>query len=256
MKKVIISIILGFVIISGCSPEQAKSTNSGKVEEDKSNLIEKDRSVEKMIEEGPGTFAGNSYDEEKIKAELDKIQNGDNKEEIYTKLIQLLAEDYSPLFKELKEFNTDFEFQNTEVPDGVESPASTEKIMNAVILLDASGSMEGKIDGESKMSLAKEAVKNFAQSLPEGSNLELRVYGHKGSNSNSDKSISCSSTEVVYPLEKYDQAVFGRALNRFKPTGWTPIAAAIEGAKEDLKSHTGENVKNIGLESISETVKS
>lgn len=60
---------------------------------------------------------------------------------------------------------------------------------NIAILLDASGSMAQKIGGKTKMDLAKEAVNQFVSSMPEGSNVSLRVYGHKGSNSDNDKNF-------------------------------------------------------------------
>ena len=75
--------------------------------------------------------------------------------------------------------------------------------------------------------------------------MALRVYGHKGSNQQKDKELSCKSTEVVYPLGAYDKSSFQKSLDKFRPTGWTPLAAAIEQAKNDLSGKTGENVENI-----------
>lgn len=100
--------------------------------------------------------------------------------------------------------------------------------------------MAGRVDGGVKMDLAKEAVKDFASQLPEGTNINLLVYGHKGSNSESDKKISCASKEVVYPMGKYDSSTFQDALNKFQPTGWTPLAASIELAKDHLEKAAGD----------------
>jgi Ca-activated chloride channel family protein len=96
-----------------------------------------------------------------------------------------------------------------------------------------------------KMDLAKEAIRDFVSKLPEGTQVALRVYGHKGSNQQKDKELSCNSTEVVYPLGAYDKTSFQKSLDKFRPTGWTPLAAAIEQAKNDLSGKTGENVENI-----------
>ncbi len=38
---------------------------------------------------------------------------------------------------------------------------------------------------------------------------------------------------------------FNQALDSFSPAGWTPLASAIQIAKEDLSKQTGENVENI-----------
>jgi len=96
-----------------------------------------------------------------------------------------------------------------------------------------------------KMDLAKEAIRDFVSKLPEGAQVALRVYGHKGSNQQKDKELSCKSTEVVYPLGAYDESSFQKSLDKFRPTGWTPLAAAIEQAKSDLSGKTGEKVENI-----------
>jgi D-amino-acid dehydrogenase/Ca-activated chloride channel family protein len=50
---------------------------------------------------------------------------------------------------------------------------------------------------------------------------------------------------MVYPLGAYDKSSFQKSLNQFRPTGWTPLTAAIEQAKSDLSGKTGENVENI-----------
>ena len=98
-----------------------------------------------------------------------------------------------------------------------------EKKVNVQILLDASGSMIGRVDGEIKMDLAKKAVQEFASSLPSHAEVSLRVYGHKGSNSKKDKKVSCASNEMVYPFKSYDQEDFQQALNKFKPTQVGPL---------------------------------
>src|SRR5690606_26181562 len=64
-------------------------------------------------------------------------------------------------------------------------------------------------------------------------------------NQQKDKELSCKSTEVVYPLGAYDESSFQKSLDKFRPSGWTPLAAAIEQAKSDLSEKTGENVENI-----------
>ncbi|SDD07929.1 Ca-activated chloride channel family protein, partial [Melghirimyces thermohalophilus] len=103
------------------------------------------------------------------------------------------------------------------------------------ILLDASGSMAGTVDGGVKMDLAKAAIKRFASSLPSHAQVSLRVYGHQGSNQEKDKAKSCASTEEVYPRSAYSEKKFNQALDQFKPTGWTPIAKGMEEAYQDLK---------------------
>ena len=201
--------------------------------------------VEGMLREGPGKYAGDKYDEEKVKAELDKLPDNMTADEAYNHLVALLAEDYKPMLKELDELDPTIK-TNIKTPGGVNAPeGELPKQVNVEILLDASGSMAGRVSGGVKMDLAKEAIRNFVSKLPEGAQVALRVYGHKGSNQQKDKELSCKSTEVVYPLGAYDKSSFQKSLDKFRPTGWTPLAAAIEQAKSDLSGKTGENVENI-----------
>jgi len=73
----------------------------------------------------------------------------------------------------------------------------------------------------------------------------LRTYGHKGTGNDKDKQLSCSSTEVMYETNTYNEQNFSAALNKFKPSGWTPIAASIKAGYDDLKTKAAENTENI-----------
>ncbi|MFS8612900.1 MAG: VWA domain-containing protein, partial [Planifilum fulgidum] len=201
--------------------------------------------VEGMLREGPGKYAGDKYDEEKVKAELDKLPDNLTADEAYNYLIPLLAEDYKPHIEVYDNLDPTIK-TNVKKPGGVNAPeGELPKQVNVEILLDASGSMAGQVSGGVKMDLAKEAIRDFVSKLPEGTQVALRVYGHKGSNQQKDKELSCKSTEVVYPLGAYDESSFQKSLDKFRPTGWTPLAAAIEQAKSDLSGKTGEKVENI-----------
>src|SRR5271156_1445044 len=50
---------------------------------------------------------------------------------------------------------------------------------NVLIILDASDSMNERLDGKPKIQLAKEVVINTLHTLPPNVNVGLRVYGHK-----------------------------------------------------------------------------
>ncbi|UOB81948.1 VWA domain-containing protein (plasmid) [Bacillus sp. ZJS3] len=113
------------------------------------------------------------------------------------------------------------------------------------ILLDASGSMAGKFNGQVKMEAAKKAIYNYLDKIPDNANVMLRVYGHKGSNNENDKSLSCGSSEVMYPLQPYKKEQFNAALSNFGPKGWTPLASAIESVNDDFKEYTGEENLNV-----------
>lgn len=50
---------------------------------------------------------------------------------------------------------------------------------------------------------------------------------------------------MMYDANTYDQASFELALTKFKPSGWTPLAASIAAAYEDLKKSADDKSENI-----------
>ncbi|MDZ5474432.1 VWA domain-containing protein [Bacillus sp. 31A1R] len=163
-------------------------------------------------------------------AELDQ-------DSIYNGLIHTFGFDFQETHDNLANYEPDFgEF---------EISSDKESYKNIAIQVDSSGSMGGKVSGGVKMDLAKNAVKDYASRLAKDSFVSLRVYGHEGTGKESDKQLSCSSTEMVYETSTYDEKKFKKALNTFKPSGWTPLAASIQSAYEDLKLNASEDSENI-----------
>ena len=191
----------------------------------------------------PASMRGTNTDWVKVKEELDGIPKDATGSQILKKLYELAAEDYTPYF----EFYETFDPSNIDVspgPGGLKSLKLPEqKSVNIMILVDSSGSMAGKVDGGMKMDLAKNAVREFAEQMPEGANVSLVAYGHKGSNQSKDKAISCKGIEEVYPLGAYDEGQFNRALGKFKPVGYTPLADSLKYAQKKLSNQ--KNAENI-----------
>ncbi|MDQ0213976.1 Mg-chelatase subunit ChlD [Oikeobacillus pervagus] len=248
------SLILVMLIIVGCSNETTKQPAKENKVTDKQEVEKQELDYEKytslniedMLKTEPGKYRGASKKEEKIKKAITTFPKGKKAEEYYGRLLALAAEDYRDYAQFFNNFDTSFE-EISETPDekvDLQTDPKAKKI-NVQILFDASGSMAAEISGEQKMKLAKDAVLQFVTDLPENVHVSLRVYGHKGTGKEEDKAASCSSTEVVYPLSTYDQETFSKALDTFKPAGWTPLAASISAAKEDLHNQIGENVENI-----------
>jgi Ca-activated chloride channel homolog len=237
-------LVLPFLFLIACS-QSGEESKGGTNSSSELQVKQAATDVEGMLQEGPGKYAGDKYDEEKVKAELDKLPDNLTADEAYNHLVALLAEDYKPELETLDNLDPTIR-TNIKTPGGVNAPeGELPKQVNVEILLDASGSMAGRVNGGVKMDLAKDAIRNFVSKLPEGAQVALRVYGHKGSNQQKDKALSCKSTEMVYPLGVYNKSSFQKSLNQFRPTGWTPLAAAIKQAKNDLSGKTGENVHNI-----------
>jgi Ca-activated chloride channel homolog len=117
--------------------------------------------------------------------------------------------------------------------------------LNIQLMLDSSGSMAEDLGGRTKMEIAKDVMNRFVTTIPSEANVGLRVYGHTGSNEEADRAESCQGTELFYPFAPLDTAKFQQAINSFEPTGWTPIARALEQAAEDFAPYDGATNSNI-----------
>lgn len=162
---------------------------------------------------------------------------GLSEEEIFNGLVNWFALDYSEPYDALKNYDPDF--------GEYDIAAKEEKKKNVAILIDSSGSMAAEVSGGQKMELAKVAVSKFAAGFPDDATISLRVYGHKGTGSDADKKLSCSSDELIYEPDTYNQSSFDKALTQFKPSGWTPLGSSLKSAYEDLKQKAGEDTENI-----------
>lgn len=196
----------------------------------------------------PGLFSGTTYGKQKeeirkVISQIPNIKDPDQEtiELYYLALLGLLAEDYPEPLEIINQIKLN-DFGNPEVDD---PRFQFKEQYNVMIVLDASGSMGHMAGNKTRMEAAKEAIRSFAASLPPEARVGLRVYGHEGSGAESQKELSCSKSDVMYPLQGYDSQKINEALAQFKPAGWTPIALALQQAQEDLRSYKGENSTNI-----------
>ncbi|MCS1352676.1 VWA domain-containing protein [Mechercharimyces sp. CAU 1602] len=263
MNRRVVLLVLVFILIlsSGCSTlfqttgkqsEQENVNSSEKKSDSASSHSETPPQIKvpTRLEDiellaGPGSHS-DQYDLNKVRVELDQWSKDLSSAQLYSKLLRLVGEDYRRSFHFFQNYDTS-------VTELDASPDSMKKIkvpagqqVNVVILLDSSGSMAEKVEGGKKMDLAKKAVHNFISNMPQGANVSLQLYGHKGSNNEADKKVSCAGVEEVYPLGEYQEDSFQTALDKAKPTGYTPLAGSMESAKNTLSSHLGgANVQNI-----------
>jgi Ca-activated chloride channel family protein len=227
-----IGIVSSLLVTTACSPaaesqpvEQKEEKPTVKKVEEK--ILKPATDARGMMEEGPGKWAGK--EDRGWQKELDQLPSGLRDEEIYARLLMLLAEDYRPALKKLEQFNPYLEPHLSSKPE-----TATKQKLHIEILLDASGSMDGQVGGGQKMQLAKNTIRNFATTLPDNVSIAIRVYGHLGSSEEKDKQLSCQSTELIYPLSEYRPDQFTEALDRVKSTGFTPLAAGIRESGKDL----------------------
>jgi len=124
------------------------------------------------------------------------------------------------------------------MPDGPETAGRHWK--KAIVAIDASGSMAGRVGGERKMDAAKAAVNTFLSKVPEDAEVGLLAFGHEGSNDEKGKALSCKGVELISPLGPVNPAKLSDALKQVKATGWTPLAAAITKAGASFTAASGE----------------
>ncbi len=98
----------------------------------------------------------------------------------------------------------------------------------AIIVLDASGSMWGQIGGEAKMEIARRTLANVLGTVSPDLELGLIAYGHR------DKG-SCGDIELMVPPAAGTAATISAAANALQPKGKTPITDAIRQAASVLR---------------------
>ncbi len=97
-----------------------------------------------------------------------------------------------------------------------------------MIVLDASGSMWGQINGKPKLQIAREALATVLEGLPADMQLGLIAYGHRTRG-------SCTDIEVVVPAAAGTGPAISQAADKMKFLGKTPLSAAVLKAAEELR---------------------
>jgi len=99
----------------------------------------------------------------------------------------------------------------------------TAPVSNLVLILDASGSMWGQIEGENKIVIARRVLGELIDDLPDDSRVALVAYGHR-------REGDCADIETVAPLGPLDREALEATVEGLNPKGKTPITASIEEA--------------------------
>ncbi|MEU7204716.1 VWA domain-containing protein [Streptomyces sp. NPDC045470] len=112
------------------------------------------------------------------------------------------------------------------------------------LVLDVSGSMRARdIDGQSRMSAAKQAFNEVLDAVPGEVQLGIRTLG--ANYPGPDRQTGCKDTKQLYPVGPLDRTEAKTAVATLAPTGWTPIGPALLGAADDLKG--GDATRRIVL---------
>ncbi|NYT78912.1 VWA domain-containing protein [Alcaligenaceae bacterium] len=117
----------------------------------------------------------------------------------------------------------------------------------AMIVLDASGSMWGQIDGKPKLQIAREALATVLESVPADMELGLIAYGHR-------EKGNCKDIELIVEPAAGTGPAIAQAAAKMKFLGKTPLTASVKQAAEVLR-YTEEKATVIlitdGLENCS-----
>jgi hypothetical protein len=98
-----------------------------------------------------------------------------------------------------------------------------------IFILDGSGSMWEKLDGRTKIEIAKEVLSGIFQKLPANLDAGLFVYGHRSKG-------DCNDVEEMVPLSPVNRQLLTDKVNGIDPKGMTPITNSIRIALEKLKT--------------------
>jgi Ca-activated chloride channel family protein len=105
-------------------------------------------------------------------------------------------------------------------------PIRAEEPPDAILILDASGSMWGQIGGVNKIVIAKDTVEGLIRSLPASQRLGFVAYGHR-------REGDCKDIETLADLGA-DRGDVIDQLRSISPRGKTPLTRSVEHAAHEL----------------------
>lgn len=97
---------------------------------------------------------------------------------------------------------------------------------DTILIIDASGSMWGQIEGTNKIVIAKDVVEGLVRGMDENQRLGMVAYGHR-------KKGDCRDIETIADVGAERDVVID-ALRKITPRGKTPLSASVEHAANAL----------------------
>ncbi|MDJ0879426.1 MAG: VWA domain-containing protein, partial [Halieaceae bacterium] len=104
------------------------------------------------------------------------------------------------------------------------------------IVVDASRSMWGRMEGEPKMTVAKQTLLSVSEQFPGHSHLALRAYGNNSASEQKD----CNDSELLVEFGRNNHADLASAIEGLSPRGQTPLAYALSEAGNDFRDIDGD----------------
>lgn len=225
--------------------DAAVTTGSGPIElalnpaECSGETVREPNELEASLLVEPGPFSGDDFDLDQVLAAVQE-QNPSDTQSWVNAITNQIHGDYLEGVCHNLAFSADL----GDPADGPTEGTPPEEVVGQnhfAVVLDASGSMADTSGGGTRMDAAKEAIQGFADDLPLGSTLSLRIYGHGGSNTSEGKAESCESSEVVFEGDADDSGLTD-VLGEVEPVGYTPLAKAIGDSAADIPEDASDAI--------------
>jgi hypothetical protein len=113
------------------------------------------------------------------------------------------------------------------------APAADAADGSVLLILDASGSMWGRMEERAKIEIAREATRELIEGLPPATRIGLQAYGHRSKG-------ACDDIEVLAAPGSASRADLLRRIAAIQPKGMTPITAALDRAGELLATEEAQ----------------
>jgi len=119
------------------------------------------------------------------------------------------------------------EFGALELHPGGGLALATAALKNLLIILDTSSSMADPFEDSTKIEVAKQVLDELVDTIPDGTNVGLRVFG------------GCQVSKLIVPMGPIDRTKLRAQIQAIETGGPTPIAYALEQAQGDFNGRTG-----------------
>ena len=100
---------------------------------------------------------------------------------------------------------------------------------DTILILDASGSMWGVVENQTKIAAARQAIATILSKWKPADRLGLMAYGHRSKG-------DCRDIELLVPVGPFNPDAIRGAVNALNPKGKTPIADSLRAAASALRS--------------------
>ncbi|MDQ3539366.1 MAG: VWA domain-containing protein [Chloroflexota bacterium] len=100
--------------------------------------------------------------------------------------------------------------------------------------------------GELRIDSAQRVLTEVISAIPETDavNVGLRVYGHRGDNTDEGRPESCVSSELLVPMQGVNKPELLAQVDALQPVGWTPLGYALDQAQADFTQPASDDVVN------------